>query len=179
MLILISYKELMTAITVLWVIVRGICAIKNKKIDWKYEVKLLSVYICIAVITRIVYFPMERIHGHLGALALHTDYIFPFWINIIPIIPLTEVYDGWIINIVGNILMFVPVGICWPWCFKKLDTFKKAVMAGLGYTTFIEITQLPFSGRCSDINDIILNGLGAAIGAAIFFGVKKVRAKKS
>ncbi len=179
MLILVLYRELMLVVTILWILVRGICAFKNKHIDWKYEFKLLSVYICIAVINRFVYFPMRRVYGQIGALALDTTRVYPFWVNLVPIIPLAEVYDGWIINIIGNIIMFIPVGICWPWCFRKLDTFKKVVIAGIGYTLIIEISQLPFYGRCSDINDILLNAIGVAIGAAIFFGIKRIKNNKT
>lgn len=179
MLILVLYRELMLVVTILWILVRGICAFKNKHIDWKYEFKLVSVYICIAVINRFVYFPMKRVYGQIGALALDTTRVYPFWVNLVPIIPLAEVYDGWIINIIGNIIMFIPVGICWPWCFAELDTFRKVVLAGLLYTALIEISQLPFYGRCSDINDILLNAIGVAIGAAIFFGIKRIKNNKS
>jgi glycopeptide antibiotics resistance protein len=88
------------------------------------------------------------------------------------------VYDGWQINIIGNITMFIPVGLAWPLCFKKLDTIGKTVLVGAGFPLFIEITQLPFYDRCSDVDDLILNTTGIFIGALIYFGVTRLRTVK-
>ena len=83
-------------------------------------------------------------------------------------------YDGWLKNIIGNITMFIPVGLAWPSCFKKLDTVGKTVLVGAGFSLFIEITQLPFYDRCSDVDDLILNTTGILIGAIIYFGIKRL-----
>lgn len=175
----ITYKGLFIFITLAWIVARVICGIKNKKVDWKYEAKLLTVYICLVVIARIVYFPMRLVEGRIASLVLDVDKIFPLWINLIPIVHLFDVYDGWLINIIGNVTMFIPVGLAWPFCFKKLDTLGKTVLVGAGFPLFIEITQLPFYDRCSDIDDIILNTTGIFIGALIYFGVKLLKNRKN
>ena len=175
----ITYKGLFIFITLAWIVARVICGIKNKKVDWKYEAKLLTVYICLVVIARIVYFPMRLVEGRIASLVLDVDKIFPLWINLIPIVHLFDVYDGWLINIIGNVTMFIPVGLVWPFCFKKLDTLRKTVLVGAGFPLFIEITQLPFYDRCSDIDDIILNTTGIFIGALIYFGVKLLKNRKN
>ena len=171
----ITYQGLFVFITLVWIAVRVIIGLKNHKVDWKYEVKLLLVYICFVVIARIVYFPRRLVEGRIVSLFLDVDKIFPMWINMIPVVHLFDVYDGWLINIIGNVSMFIPVGIVWPCCFKKLDTLGKAVLAGGGLSLFIEITQLPFYDRCSDVDDLILNTAGVFIGALIYFGVKKLK----
>ena len=175
----ITYKGLFIFITLAWVVTRAICGIKNKKVDWKYEAKLLTVYICLVVIARIVYFPMRLVEGRIASLVLDVDKIFPLWINLIPIVHLFEVYDGWLINIIGNVTMFIPVGLVWPFCFKKLDTIGKTVLVGAGFPLFIEITQLPFYDRCSDVDDLILNSTGILIGALIYFGGKLLKNRKN
>ena len=175
----ITYKGLFIFITLAWIVARVICGIKNKKVDWKYEAKLLTVYICLVVIARIVYFPMRLVEGRIASLVLDVDKIFPLWINLIPIVHLYDVYDGWLINIIGNVTMFIPVGLAWPFCFKKLDTLGKTVLVGAGFPLFIETTQLPFYDRCSDIDDIILNTTGIFIGALIYFGVKLLKNRKN
>lgn len=174
----ITYLELVLFITALWVIVRGAVALKKKSISFKRELLLILVYICFIVIARFVNFPLHRVNGHIDTMKLDFSKIFPLWVNLIPIAHLFDVYDGWIVNIIGNITMFIPVGIVWPVCFKELNTWGKAFLAGAGFTLFIEITQLPFYERCSDVDDLILNSLGAAIGAAIFFGIKKLSSRK-
>ena len=174
----ITYKGLFIFITLAWIVARVICGIQNKKVDWKNEAKLLTVYICLVVIARIVYFPMRLVEGHIASLFLDVEKIFPLWINLIPIVHLFDVYDGWQMNIIGNITMFIPVGLAWPFCFKKLDTLGKTVLAGAGFPLFIEITQLPFYDRCSDVDDLILNTTGILIGALIYFGVKLLKNRK-
>ena len=171
----ITYKGLFAFITLAWIATRAICGIKNKKVHWKYEVKLLTVYICLVVIARIVYFPMRLVEGRIASLVLDVDKIFPLWINLIPIVHLFDVYDGWLINIIGNVTMFIPVGLAWPFCFKKLDTLGKTILAGAGFSLFIEITQLPFFDRCSDVDDLILNTTGILIGALIYFAIKLLK----
>ena len=177
----ITYKGLFIFITLAWVTVRVICDIRNQKVDWKSEGKLLTVYICLVVIARIVYFPLCLVEGHIASLILDVEKIIPLWINIVPIVHLFDVYEGWQINIIGNIMMFIPVGLTWPFCFKKLDTIGKTVLAGAGFPLFIEITQLPFYDRCSDVDDLILNTTGILIGAIIYFSVKwlTIRKKKA
>jgi len=74
--------------------------------------------------------------------------------------------------------MFIPVGLAWPFCFKELDTIGKTVLAGGGFSLLIEITQLPFYDRCSDVDDLILNTTGIFIGALLYFGVKRLKTRR-
>ena len=174
----ITYKGLFIFITLAWVATRAICGMRNHKVDWMYEAKLLTVYICLVVIARFVYFPLRLVEGRIASLILDVEKIFPLWINLMPIVHLFDVYDGWLINIIGNITMFIPVGLAWPFCFQKLDTLGKTVLVGAGFPLLIEITQLPFYDRCSDIDDLILNTTGIFIGALIYFGVKHLKNSK-
>ena len=174
----ITYKGLFFFITLAWCVARAISSTRNHKVDWKHEAKLLTVYICLVVIARFVYFPLRLVEGRIANLILDVDKILPFWMNLIPIVHLFDVYDGWQINIIGNIMMFIPVGLAWPFCFKKLDTIGKTVLAGAGLPLLIEITQLPFYDRCSDVDDLILNTIGIFIGALIYFGVKRLMIRK-
>lgn len=156
-------------IVALWVLFRAVIALKNHTISFKREAQLLLVLVCIVVVFRVVMFPLHHVDGHVGTLKYDPDKIFPIWYNLVPIYHLFDIYDGWQINIIGNILLFVPVGIIWPFCFKKLNSVGKTVLAGAGFTLLIEIIQLPLFGRCSDIDDMILNTTGVLIGALIYF----------
>ena len=174
----ITYRVLFLFITLIWIVVRVICAMRKGIVDGKHEMKLLTVYICLVVIARIVYFPMRLVDGHIASLYLDFDKVYPFWINLVPIVHMFDEYDGWLINIIGNITMFIPVGLAWPYCFKKLDTIFKTVLAGGGLSLCIEITQLPFYSRCSDIDDLIMNTTGVFIGTIIYFAVKHLKKRK-
>jgi len=169
----ITYGGMFLFITLAWVLGAGIRSLRRGRVDWKREARLLTVYVCLIVIARIVYFPMRLVEGRIGTLVLDTGKIFPLWINPVPIVHLLDVYDGWLINILGNVAMFIPVGLIWPFCFRKLDTLGKTVLAGAGFPLVIEITQLPFYDRCSDIDDLLLNTAGILLGALIWFGIRK------
>ena len=173
----ITYKGLFIFITLAWLVVRTVSGVRKGCVDWKYEAKLLMVYICLVVSARIVYFPMRRVEGRIANLVLDVEKIFPLWINLVPLVHLLDVYDGWQINIIGNVTMFIPVGLVWPACFQKLDTLWKTVLVGAGFPLFIEITQLPVFDRCSDVDDLILNTTGIFLGALIYFGVKACKRK--
>lgn len=175
----ISYWEMFAVITIVWVIVRANVARINKKVSFKRELQLMLVYVCLVVIARMVYFPLRHVNGQIDLMRFDSSRVFPIWFNLIPIVHLFDIYDGWLLNIIGNVTMFIPVGIVWPICFKELDTVGKTILAGAGYTLLIEISQLPLYDRCSDIDDIIMNTTGVAIGALITFGIRKLRKKDS
>lgn len=81
-------------------------------------------------------------------------------------------------NAAGNAALFIPTGILLPVVYKKLNSFGKVVAAGAFISLCIEILQLPFASRASDIDDIILNTLGVVIGYGIYALVKKLRAAR-
>lgn len=169
----ISYRQMFIFITLIWILVRFIIAIRFKKFSVKRELQMLLVYICLVVIARFVYFPLHFINGKIGTLTIGFSKT-PFdMISLIPFYFLFDRYDGWLINIIGNIAMFIPVGIVWPICFRKLDNIKKTVFAGICFIIFIELSQLLCPARHTDIDDIILNTSGVMIGACVIFAIRK------
>lgn len=168
----ITYWEMLAAISVMWIIVRLITGLKDKKYSVGREVLLLMVYVCIIVIARIVYFPWHHVNGQIGTLII--DAKNPR-INLVPVVNLIkERYEGWQRNLFGNIAMFIPVGIVWPACFKKIRSFGKTLLAGFGFTLIIEISQLVCYDRSTDIDDLMLNTAGVAVGALIFFVCRRM-----
>ena len=77
-----------------------------------------------------------------------------------------------LINMLGNCGMFIPSGIILPVIYKKLDTFGKVTAAGILLSLCIEIAQLPFAIRATDIDDLILNTLGVMVGYGIYRLIK-------
>ena len=73
-----------------------------------------------------------------------------------------------LLNLIGNVAMFIPLVIVWPAVFPQLDRHWKVITAGIGVSLTIEILQLPFFGRSSDIDDLILNSAGYLIGYGIW-----------
>ncbi len=175
----INIQMIVGFLTLCWIITRLTVFLLKRKLNILREVQLILVYICMVVIARFIFLPLEHVDGHLGTLIFDASRILPFWINLMPFTFLNDFYDSWQINIIGNIAMFIPVGIVWPICFKKLNTIGKSILAGGSFSLFIEIVQLLFFDRCSDVDDLLLNTIGVAIGSVIYFGIKKAaRIKK-
>lgn len=70
-------------------------------------------------------------------------------------------------NIILNILMFVPIGFMIPLLFKKCECWYITYLVGFGTTLFIEMLQLISKRGIFEIDDIINNTLGCAIGYGI------------
>lgn len=176
----ISYLQMVLAISAAWMVVRGICLFRKKAFSWRRELKLLLVYICIVVVVRFTFCPFGKVDGKIQPLLFDKEKIFPLWVNFAPLVYLFDypTIREALLNLIGNIAMFVPLGIVWPAVFKKLDTHGKVMAAGLGVSVTIEVLQLPFFNRASDIDDLILNTLGFAAGYAIYLLTKKSRKGK-
>lgn len=73
-----------------------------------------------------------------------------------------------IINLAGNIIMFIPLGFFVPSVFSKYSSFSRFIFLISTIIISIEIIQLfTLLGSC-DIDDFILNIVGAIIGYGIF-----------
>lgn len=109
-------------------------------------------------------------------LAEYTDAI--MWYNFIPFKTIFGAFKSGvtqtaIIQIFGNILLSVPFGIFAPMLFK-IPHWQQKLLIALLFTVSIELMQLIIGlaignmYRNIDIDDIILNLLGAFLGYAIF-----------
>lgn len=73
-----------------------------------------------------------------------------------------------VINLFGNVIMFIPLGFFLPLVAAKLRRLWKVILATAVIITLVEITQLlTLVGSC-DIDDLILNILGAAMGYGLY-----------
>jgi len=70
-------------------------------------------------------------------------------------------------NIVGNLLAFMPLGFYLPFFFKKMAEFKKFAITVSGLIILVELFQFILRVGSLDIDDYILNIIGAIIGFAI------------
>lgn len=177
----ISYLQMVLAISTTWVAVRAICSVKAKQFDWKRELQLLLVYICIVVVVRFTFCPFGKVNGRIQPLLFDARKIFPLWVNFKPFIYLFDypsMKDA-LLNLIGNTTMFIPLGIVWPVVFKRLNSHGKIIAAGFGVSLVIEVLQLPFFDRASDVDDLILNTLGFLMGYGIYLLVKKLGRKKT
>ena len=163
--------------TVIWLLLRAIVWFGQGRINWKREAVLMLMYINLAVILRFVFFPRALADGHVRPLVFDAAAVFPLRVNLKPFVRLFGYGSArniiW--NVVGNTTMFIPSGIVLPVVYKKLNSFGKVVAAGAFISLCIEILQLPFASRATDIDDLILNTLGTAVGYGIFAAVRRMK----
>lgn len=81
-------------------------------------------------------------------------------------------WDTFLVNIVGNIVMFMPWGFGLVLLWKKNHSVWRIAMWSFLLTAFIETCQL-FIGRSVDVDDLILNFIGGCLGAALYFGIRR------
>lgn len=78
------------------------------------------------------------------------------------------------VNILGNIIPFIPMGFIIPIAFSSLRNFMKTMITCLLLICSIEILQLIFFLGSFDIDDIILNLVSCVIGFMLFLTCKNV-----
>ena len=89
--------------------------------------------------------------------------------NFIPfksIVPYLFGEGGWLIaglNIIGNIILLVPIGLLVPMLYNKM-TWRKAILLAIGSGMVIEIIQVILHVGIFDVDDVILNAFGVIIG---------------
>ena len=76
-----------------------------------------------------------------------------------------------LVNFLGNLLMFVPVGF-FSGLLAERPRWWKSTLASLALSFFIEEFQL-FVSRGTDVDDLILNTLGGLMGYGCFLLVRK------
>jgi glycopeptide antibiotics resistance protein len=83
------------------------------------------------------------------------------------------------LNIVGNIVLLVPIGFLVPFVFRNM-TWKKSLALAVATGLSIEGMQEILHVGIFDIDDVILNGLGVMVGYwAFMILAKKQRSIKS
>ncbi|MBO4360822.1 MAG: VanZ family protein [Eubacteriaceae bacterium] len=145
--------------TAVWLLIRIAVWIRNGGADWKREALLLLMYVNLAVIIRFSFFPMELADGRIRPLILDTQNIFPFEINTVPFVHMRDYVSdrAELVNFFGNIAMYIPGGVMLPIVYPRLDGFWKVTAAGASICLCVEILQLPFPSRVSDVDDLIVN----------------------
>ena len=75
-----------------------------------------------------------------------------------------DVYWHCLINLLGNVLLFIPIGILLPKLWKKPRNFLVFLLFALLLILLVELTQLFTLLGSFDVDDIILNICGMIIG---------------
>jgi glycopeptide antibiotics resistance protein len=77
-------------------------------------------------------------------------------------------FDTWFINLFGNIAVFIPFGIFLPLLFFKLQRVFSFLAAFIISITSLEVLQMVFQVGSFDVDDILLNSVGALMGYGLY-----------
>lgn len=75
--------------------------------------------------------------------------------------------DGNLFGMITNIILFIPLGVFLPSLWNKFEKFLNTILVGFSFSLIIELLQL-LNMRATDIDDLLMNTLGAAIGYLIY-----------
>ncbi|MBD5087546.1 MAG: VanZ family protein [Clostridiales bacterium] len=82
-------------------------------------------------------------------------------------------WEGFIVNIFGNVLAFAPFGFLLPIVSKQNRTFFCVVLYSFEFSLFIELIQLSFQVGTFDVDDLLMNTMGGMLGYLFFLTQKK------
>ena len=70
----------------------------------------------------------------------------------------------WVSQAVGNVLLLLPVGLFGPLALPWLGRWWRVVLVALLISVMIETAQLWIPERSADVDDVLLNVVGALVG---------------
>lgn len=158
--------------TIIWAIFRIRFYIKNKPINKLREVFINLFFIYFLILVNLTIFKY-------GELML--DFDISFYINYIPFVETIKMFTNdfadihtALYNVIGNILLFIPLGFCIPLFFNTKNKLSKVILYGFTASLTIEVLQIFMPFNTTDIDDIIFNTFGAILGFIIFNIVYKI-----
>ncbi len=96
-------------------------------------------------------------------------------IELVPFVGLIQIFHNsvgmFLYLFVGNLVWFVPLGVLLPVLTKARNA---TILCGLGLSLYIEVSQYVFGTGVSEVEDLILNTAGTAVGYLIYIGAKKL-----
>ena len=104
-------------------------------------------------------------------------------LNLIPGVTIHRFLNVWdtpvyhraaIVNVIGNVIMFVPLGFGLPWVCERLRRLWKTLLVSAGIIILVETVQLvTLLGHC-DVDDLILNLIGVSAGYLLYYLIYKL-----
>ncbi|MDV9684569.1 VanZ family protein [Clostridioides difficile] len=137
---------------------------KNLKVEKNVVIHLVWVYIFLLYI----YLALSKAGiGSIWDIGRYSDLFRVDEINLIP-------FDSvGILTYILNVIMFMPLGFLLPLIWKNFRNIINVLLTGLGFSLAIEFCQL-FNLRATDIDDLMMNTLGAVLGYFIWVGVNNL-----
>ena len=81
------------------------------------------------------------------------------------------------VNLLGNVGMFLPLGFLLPAAFPRLAKWYRCLLTAAGIIALVELLQMLFLVGACDIDDLILNLTGTALGYGLFAAMERSEKK--
>ena len=76
------------------------------------------------------------------------------------------------VNLVGNIIPFMPIGLLAPLVFRSIS-WQKALVLGVVTGLTFEVMEVIFRVGIFDVDDVIMNAIGVLVGYGVFVMSKR------
>jgi glycopeptide antibiotics resistance protein len=89
--------------------------------------------------------------------------------NAIPFVTIRIYLDNldsafWVSQAVGNVLLLLPVGLFGPIALPLLGRWWRVLLVAIVISASIEVAQLFIPERSADVDDVMINAIGALLG---------------
>lgn len=83
-----------------------------------------------------------------------------------------------VLNVLGNIVVFIPLGYFIPRVLKDNPGAIVSVLLCMEFSLAVELVQLISKKGCCDVDDVILNTLGGLMGYIVYYFLRRRKRKK-
>ena len=78
-----------------------------------------------------------------------------------------------LINLAGNVVVFIPYGCGLPLLFERLQSFWRTAVLSFAASLLAETMQLILRVGCFDVDDLLLNTIGGCIGYFVYLLLRR------
>lgn len=172
-------SEIMLLVLPAWAVLRCVyLLLAKKRFRWKHELLMLGMMLWSAGVISQTVIPFS---GPFAALPEDWSQSLPMRLNLVPFKTIIEYFQCdnirlFVLNFLGNVFIFVPLGFFPPLLHSRWKGWRGALFPAL-CSLGVETAQI-FTGRSVDVDDLILNALGGALGWLVARGVLYFREKR-
>lgn len=171
----ISYIYIALIFIIIWVVYRVLSLKKSDEKNTIREIVINIFFLYFLVLISLTICKSSRLDIEFGSI---------LYINYIPFVETINMFrdanmgvGNALYNVIGNILLFMPLGFFIPLLFHKKNKLGLIALYGAVASLMIEIIQAFTAMNLCDIDDIIFNTLGAILGCITFNILYKVLKK--
>lgn len=92
----------------------------------------------------------------------------PFYSVYYYLISVQEPLEVGLVNVFGNILLFIPFGFLLPLAFRRFSSSRSALLVMALTSLLFEVIQMLMAIGHFDIDDVLLNTVGGLVGFGFF-----------